>query len=261
MTTNNPERALLELRNVSKSFGRVHSLRGINLDIRPGEVLGLLGDNGAGKSTLIKILAGVHQPTSGDLLWNGEQLTLGSPREAMNHGISVVYQDLGIIPLLSIYRNFFLGREETVGWKLPGCLVLKKRQMRDIARRSLQQLGIHLDDVDLTVAKLSGGERQSIAIARAVHFQSKLLILDEPTAALSLKETAKVLSYVREAKRQGVSVVLITHNIQHAFDVCDRFAVIFHGRVAEITSKADVSVDELASLINTGTRHQPQIAA
>jgi simple sugar transport system ATP-binding protein len=251
---------LLELHNISKSFGRVHSLRGINFDIRAGEVLGLLGDNGAGKSTLIKILAGVHQPTAGELRWNGEPISLPSPRAAMAQGISVVYQDLGIIPLLSIYRNFFLGREESVATKLPGFLWLKKAQMRDIARRSLTQLGIHLEDVDLTVAKLSGGERQSIAIARAVHFQSKLLILDEPTAALSLKETAKVLSYVREAKRQGVAVVLITHNIQHAFEVCDRFAVIFHGRVAEVTDKADASIQELANLINTGTRHQTKIA-
>jgi simple sugar transport system ATP-binding protein len=251
---------LLELRNISKSFGRVHSLRGVDLNIRAGEVLGLLGDNGAGKSTLIKILAGVHQPTGGELRWNGEPISLPSPRDAMAQGISVVYQDLGIIPLLSIYRNFFLGREETVAMKMPGLMVLKKAQMRDIARRALAQLGIHLDDVDLTVAKLSGGERQSIAIARAVHFQSKLLILDEPTAALSLKETAKVLSYVREAKRQGVSVVLITHNIQHAMDVCDRFAVIFHGRVADVAEKEDVSIQDLANLINTGTRHQTKIA-
>jgi simple sugar transport system ATP-binding protein len=251
---------LLELSEISKSFGRVQSLRTVNMDIRPGEVLGLLGDNGAGKSTLIKILAGVHQPTSGTLKWNGEAITLGSPRAAMARGISVVYQDLGIIPLLSIYRNFFLGREEDVSIKLPGLLVLRKNQMREIARRALNQLGIHIEDVDLTVARLSGGERQSIAIARAVHFQSKLLILDEPTAALSLKETAKVLSYVREAKRQGVAVVLITHNIAHAYDVCDRFSVIYHGSVAEITEREEVSIDQLANLINTGSRYLSKIA-
>jgi simple sugar transport system ATP-binding protein len=251
---------LLRLESVSKSFGRVQSLRGVSLDIRPGEVLGLLGDNGAGKSTLIKILAGVHSPTTGTLLWNGEPIVLASPRDAMGRGISVVYQDLGIIPLLSIYRNFFLGREEGVSWKLPGLLVLKKRQMRRIARQALQQLGIHIDDVDLTVATLSGGERQSIAIARAVHFQSRLLILDEPTAALSLKETAKVLSYVREASRQGVAVVLITHNILHACEVCDRFAVLFHGRVAEIADRAAVTADQLANLINTGSRHLRRVA-
>jgi simple sugar transport system ATP-binding protein len=251
---------LLELSAISKSFGRVNSLRDISLDIQSGEVLGLLGDNGAGKSTLIKILAGVHQPTSGTLKWNGESFAIGSPRAAMAKGISVVYQDLGIIPLLSIYRNFFLGREEEVALKFPGFLWLKRNMMRDIARKSLQQLGIHIDDVDLTVARLSGGERQSIAIARAVHFQSKLLILDEPTAALSLKETARVLSYVREARKQGVAVVLITHNISHAYEVCDRFAVIFHGRIAEITGRESVTIGELANLINTGTRHKTRIA-
>jgi simple sugar transport system ATP-binding protein len=245
---------LLELKDISKSFGRVQSLRGINLDIRAGEVLGLLGDNGAGKSTLIKILAGVHQPTGGSLAWKGNTITLPSPRDAMARGISVVYQDLGIIPLLSIYRNFFLGREDDVTIKLPGMMVLKRGEMRRIARDALKQLGIHIEDVDLSVARLSGGERQSIAIARAVHFQSELLILDEPTAALSLKETAKVLSYVREARRNGVAVVLITHNIIHAQEVCDRFAVIFHGRIAEIADKEEVTTNELASLINTGSR-------
>jgi simple sugar transport system ATP-binding protein len=251
---------LVELSDIGKSFGRVHSLRSINLDIRAGEVLGLLGDNGAGKSTMIKILAGVHPPTSGVLKWNGEPFTLDSPRDAMARGISVVYQDLGIIPLLSIYRNFFLGREEDVSIKMPGFLVLKKSQMRKIARDALSQLGIHIEDVDLTVARLSGGERQSIAIARAVHFESKLLILDEPTAALSLKETAKVLSYVRQAKSRGVAVVLITHNIAHAYEVCDRFAVVFHGRMAEIASKDGVTADQLANLINTGSRHISKIA-
>ncbi|UCI32085.1 ATP-binding cassette domain-containing protein [Mesorhizobium sp. B4-1-4] len=246
---------LLELKDVSKSFGRVHSLRGINLDIHSGEVLGLLGDNGAGKSTLIKVLAGVHQPTTGALVWKGQTITLPMPRDAMARGISVVYQDLSIIPLLSIYRNFFLGREDDVSIKLPGLMVLKRHRMRSIAREALKQLGIHIDDVDLSVARLSGGERQSIAIARAVHFQSELLVLDEPTAALSLKETEKVLSYVREARRQGVAVVLITHNISHAYEVCDRFAVVFHGRVAEIADKNDVTTGDLANLINTGSRH------
>jgi len=260
MTTLQPAAPLLQLSDISKSFGRVHSLRGINLDIRAGEVLGLLGDNGAGKSTLIKILAGVHQPTGGSLKWSGDTISIGSPRDAMARGISVVYQDLGIIPLLSIYRNFFLGREEEVSVKFPGVFVLKKAMMRNIARTALNRLGIHIEDVDLTVARLSGGERQSIAIARAVHFQSKLLILDEPTAALSLKETAKVLSYVREASRQGVAVVLITHNIAHAYEVCDRFAVVFHGRLAEITDKDGVTTDQLANLINTGSRHLSKIA-
>ncbi len=195
------------------------------------------------------------------MTWDGAPISIDSPRDAIARGISVVYQDLGIIPLLSIYRNFFLGREEDVSVKLPGVLLLKHNEMRAIARDALKQLGIHIEDVDLNVARLSGGERQSIAIARAVHFQSKLLILDEPTAALSLKETAKVLSYVREAKRQGVAVVLITHNVGHAYDVCDRFAVLFHGKVAEVADKDKVTMGELANLINTGTRHANRIAA
>jgi simple sugar transport system ATP-binding protein len=253
-------KALLELSNVSKSFGRVHSLRGVNLTVRPGEVLGLLGDNGAGKSTLIKVLAGVHQPTSGDILWDGVKTSLDSPRVAMMQGISVVYQDLGIIPLLSIWRNFFLGREDEVSRKLPFHYQLRNNHMREVARGALQNLGIHIDDVDLTVAKLSGGERQSIAIARAVHFQSKVLILDEPTAALSLKETAKVLAYVREARSKGVAVVLITHNIAHAYEVCDRFTVLFHGSVAETADRESVTEQQLANLINTGTREQRRIA-
>jgi simple sugar transport system ATP-binding protein len=187
MTGSTNATPLLALKNISKSFGSVHSLRSIDLDIRAGEVLGLLGDNGAGKSTLIKILAGVHKPTGGTMSWEGRDFQLASPREAMARGISVVYQDLGIIPMLSIYRNFFLGREEDIALKLPGLMLLRKRKAKEIARGSLQKLGIHIDDVALTVANLSGGERQSIAIARAVHFQSRLLILDEPTAALSLR--------------------------------------------------------------------------
>lgn len=251
---------ILSLRNVSKSFGRVQALREIDIDIRTGEVHGLLGDNGAGKSTLIKIIAGVHQPNSGDILWDGRRTEISSPRDAMGHGISVVYQDLAIIPLLSIWRNFFLGREEDVSRKLPGHYLLKQQEMRNVARDGLRQLGIDLDDVDVTVAKLSGGERQSIAIARAVYFQSQVLILDEPTASLSLKETAKVLSYVREARKQGVAVVLITHNISHAYEVCDCFTVLFHGAVAETTHRDNVSEKELANIINTGDRRVHRIA-
>ena len=257
MTDTSP---ILSLKNVSKSFGRVHALRDISIDVFAGEVLGLLGDSGAGKSTLIKVFAGVHQPTAGEIFWEGQKIELAEPRNALAHGISVVYQDLGIIPLLSIWRNFFLGREENVSRKLPGHFLLRQWEMRRVARKALRQLGIQLDDVDLTVARLSGGERQSIAIARAVYFQSRVLILDEPTAALSLKETAKVLSYVREARNHGVAVVLITHNIKHAYQVCDRFTVLYHGKVAEIVRRGDVTEDELANIINTGNRKLHRIA-
>ena len=245
---------ILELRNVDKSFGRVHALRGINFEVRPGEVIGLLGDNGAGKSTLIKVLVGVHQPNSGEILCDGKTTSIDSPREAMARGISVVYQDLAIIPLLAVWRNFFLGREENVSRRLPFHYRLKAREMRREARDALHDLGIHIDDVELTVAKLSGGEQQSIAIARAVYFDSRVLILDEPTAALSLKETAKVLSYIDQARSKGVAVVFITHNINQALQVCDRYTVLFHGAVAETVDRGDVTEEELASLINAGTR-------
>jgi simple sugar transport system ATP-binding protein len=251
---------LLSLQQVSKSFGSLKSLQEVNLDIGRGEVIGLLGDNGAGKSTLIKILAGVHTPTSGRIMWEGKPFTAASPRDAMARGISVVYQDLAIIPLLSIYRNFFLGREEAVSRKLLGVYFIRRREARRIAAQALGELGIHIKNVDATVARLSGGERQSISIARAVHFESQLLILDEPTAALSLKETAKVLAYVRQARSKGVSVILITHNIQHARDVCDRFVVLYHGRIAEVAARDAVSREELAELINTGRRGSGRVA-
>ncbi len=252
---------ILELRNVDKSFGRVRALRGIDFEVRPGEVIGLLGDNGAGKSTLIKILVGVHQPNAGEILCDGETASIGSPRDAMARGISVVYQDLAIIPLLAVWRNFFLGREEQVSRRLPFHYRLKASEMRNEARDALHDLGIHIDDVEQTVAKLSGGEQQSIAIARAVYFDSRVLVLDEPTAALSLKETAKVLSYIEQARNQGVAVVFITHNINQALQVCDRYTVLFHGAVAETVSRGEVTEEELASLINSGTREMHRAGA
>ncbi len=242
----------LRLEHISKSFGSVSSLVDVSFDIQAGEVIGLLGDNGAGKSTLIKTLAGVHRPTSGRLIWEGAPIELANPRRAMELGISVVYQDLAVVPALSIYRNLFLGREDEIATKIAGVSVIRKRKARGIAREALSSLGIHIRDVDAPVATLSGGERQSISIARAIHFSSKLLILDEPTAALSLKETAKVLSYVKEAQRQGVSVIFITHNILHAWDVSDKFVVLYHGRTASIVNKHDANPQSLASLINTG---------
>ena len=244
----------LRLEGVSKSFGSVRSLIDVSFNVHPGEVVGLLGDNGAGKSTLIKALSGVYKPDGGTFVWEGEPVDIASPRQAMAMGISVVYQDLAVVPMLSIYRNMFLGREDEVVRKIGGVSFLLKRKARALAFKALTELGIHIRSVDAPVAALSGGERQSISIARAVYFQSKLLILDEPTAALSLKETAKVLGYIDEARRQGVSVILITHNIQHAWDVSDTFAVLYHGQLADIVRREDTSLDELANLINTGNR-------
>ena len=173
----------------------------------------------------------------------------------MATGISVVYQDLAVIPILSIYRNIFLGRESEVCRKVAGISFMLKQKAKEIAGEALTGLGIHVPDVESPVAVLSGGERQSISLARAVYFQHQLLILDEPTAALSLKETAKVLGYVDEARRKGASVIIITHNLSHAWQVSDRFVVLFHGGVADTVRKDEVDLDDLADLINTGRRN------
>jgi simple sugar transport system ATP-binding protein len=227
----------------------------VSFDVKPGEVIGLLGDNGAGKSTLIKTLSGVYRPNSGKILWEGKETVISDPRKAMELGISVVFQDLAVVPMMSIYRNFFLGREEAAGVKVAGITIMQKAKAQKLARDALSDVGIHINDVNVPVSTLSGGERQSISIARAVHFQSKLLILDEPTAALSLKETDKVLRYTDEARRKGVSVIIITHNIGHAWQVSNRFVVLHRGSVAEITSKDKITQQELANVINTGSRH------
>ncbi len=245
----------LRLEGISKHFGSVVALDDISFSIKPGEVVALLGDNGAGKSTLIKTLSGVYLPTKGRFHWEGKPVQINNPRKAMEIGISVVYQDLAVVPMLSIYRNFFLGREESCGFSMAGLNVLTKKKARSMARNALADVGIKIRDVDVPVSTLSGGERQSISIARAIHFQSKLLILDEPTAALSLKETDKVLRYVDRARKQNVSVILITHNIQHAWKVSDRFMVLYHSKIAEDAVMGEITEQELANTINTGDRH------
>ena len=184
----------IEADGIRKSFGAVEALRGVDLRVAPGQVLALLGDNGAGKSTLIKILTGVHQPDEGTMRWDGEPVTIGSPTDAMRLGISAVYQDLAVVDQMSIYRNLFLGREQEVARQIGPIRVLDPKRAREAARAALAEIGLGIRGVDRPVGTLSGGERQSIAIARAVYFQSKLLILDEPTSALSVKEARKVLN-------------------------------------------------------------------
>lgn len=252
----NKKSARLRLECISKHFGSVVALDNVSFSVNPGEVVALLGDNGAGKSTLIKTLSGVYRPTKGQFHWEGKPVHINNPRKAMEVGISVVYQDLAVVPMLSIYRNFFLGREDTCAlFSVAGINVMSKKKARNLAREALSDVGIKIRDVDVPVSTLSGGERQSISIARAIHFQSKLLILDEPTAALSLKETEKVLRYVDGARNQGVSVILITHNIQHAWQVSDRFVVLYHATVAEDAARGEITEQELANTINTGNRH------
>jgi simple sugar transport system ATP-binding protein len=240
MTNDTP---LLEARGISKYFGHVVALEDISMDVRPGEVMCLLGDNGAGKSTLIKTFSGVHQPTEGTLLMDGEEVILNSPRDAIDRGIATVYQDLAMIPLSGISRNFFLGREPTKGvGPFKRFDVAKADQ---VTREELKKIGIELRDTSQPVSTLSGGERQSVAIARAVHFGAKVLILDEPTSALGVKQAAIVLRYIAHAKEQGLGIIFISHNVYHAHPIGDRFTVLERGRSIGTFEKDEISIEEL----------------
>ncbi len=243
----------IEATGIRKSYGAVEALRGVNLRVDPGEVLALLGDNGAGKSTLIKILTGVHRPDAGELRWDGAPLTLSSPADAIRLGITVVYQDLAVVDQMSIFRNLFLGREREVSRELGPLVIMDRQRAREAARHALADIGLSVRDVDQPVGTLSGGERQSIAIARAVHFQSKLLILDEPTSALSVKESRKVLHYIEQARQSQVAVIVITHNIHTVHPVTDRVMVLAHGQTVgefpEETGGVLPSPDEIGDLI------------
>lgn len=241
---------LLELRDVGKRYGTVIALDGISTAVRAGEVTCVLGDNGAGKSTLIKIMAGVHRPDSGQLLLDGDPVTFGTPREALDAGIATVYQDLAMIPLMAVWRNFFLGAEPTRG-RGP-FRRFDVAAARETTRRALAGMGIDIRDPDQPVGTLSGGERQSVAIARAVHFGARVLILDEPTSALGVKQAGMVLRYVAQARDRGVGVVLITHNPHHAHPVGDRFLVLGRGRTIGDFAKGEVSREELTRLMAGG---------
>jgi simple sugar transport system ATP-binding protein len=241
---------LLEVRGVTKYFGTVISLKDVSTTVRSGQVTCVLGDNGAGKSTLIKILSGVHQPDEGELLLDGERVTFGSPRDALDRGIATVYQDLAMIPLMSIWRNFFLGAEPTKG-RGP----LKRFDVetaKRVTRAELLDMGIDIRDPDQPVGTLSGGERQSVAIARAIHFGARLLILDEPTSALGVKQAGVVLRYIGRARDRGLAVVFITHNPQHAFPVGDRFLLLKRGRSLGDFAKGEVTREEITRLMAGG---------
>ncbi|HZB09618.1 MAG TPA: ATP-binding cassette domain-containing protein [Rubrobacter sp.] len=240
MTNDTP---LLEARGISKYFGHVVALEDISMDVRPGEVMCLLGDNGAGKSTLIKTFSGVHQPTEGTLLIDGEEVLLNSPRDAIDRGIATVYQDLAMIPLSGISRNFFLGREPTKGVGPFKRFDVAKADR--VTREELKKIGIELRDTSQPVSTLSGGERQSVAIARAVHFGAKVLILDEPTSALGVKQAAIVLRYIAHAKEQGLGIIFISHNVYHAHPIGDRFTVLERGRSVGTFEKDEISIEEL----------------
>jgi len=241
---------LMELRRVSKFFGTVRALRDVSVIVNPGEVHCLLGDNGAGKSTLIKILSGVHRPDEGEILLDGAQVTFTSPRDALNRGIATVFQDLATLPLMSVARNFFVGREPTVGRTVLRRLAW--RRMNRVAVDELANMGIEIRDPGQAVGTLSGGERQSLAIARAVYFGARVLILDEPTSALGVHQASVVLRLIARARNQGLGVVFITHNIQHAFPVGDRFTILNRGRSMGTFLKNEISRDEVQAMMAGG---------
>ncbi len=239
---------LVELRGVEKRFGQVVALKGVSFDLFPGEIHCLLGDNGAGKSTLIKILSGVFPPTSGEFLFEGQPVRLSSPREALSLGIATVYQDLALLPLMSVLRNFILGREPLGKWL--GILDLPRAA--EAVRRHLEELGIHLTDLRQPVGTLSGGQRQAIAIARAVFLGAKVLILDEPTSALGVRQAAQVLKVMERMRDRGIGVVFITHNPLHALAVGDRFTVLFQGESLGTFRRGEIDREELMQLMAGG---------
>ncbi len=242
---------ILKLRNICKSFGPIDVLNDISLDIRPGEVLCLLGDNGAGKSTLIKTLSGVYTPTSGTMEMDGAPVAFTGPRDASNRGIATVHQFGGTFPLMTIGRSFFVGVEPTKGWG--PFKIFDRKRANEIAVKAIRDFGItRIDDGDRLVGGLSGGERQSLAIARAVHFGAKVLILDEPTAALGVKQATHVLRIVNEAKRRGLAVVFITHQVMHAMAVGDHFAVLIRGAIAADFRKGEKTREEITDLMAGG---------
>lgn len=253
------EAPLIELRNVSKHFAGVHALSDVSIAVEPGQVLCLLGDNGAGKSTLIKILSGVHTMTSGSIEMDGEPVSFASPRHARDLGVATVHQFGGTFPLMSIGRSFFVGAEPKKGWG--PFKVFDRRTANETAVGAVRDLGItRIDNGDRLVGGLSGGERQALAIARAVHFGARVLILDEPTAALGVKEAAHVLRIVLQARAKGIAVVFITHNVVHALTVGDHFAVLIRGSKAADFRKGEKTREELSDLM-AGGEHMAELEA
>jgi simple sugar transport system ATP-binding protein len=238
---------VLRTEHVSKSFGRVTALRDASIQLGKGEVLGLLGDNGAGKSTLMKILTGFHKPDSGKLYFQGKEIELRSVSHARALGIEPVYQDLALINELNVYRNMFLQREIMYGGVLR---ILNDGAMRERARDHLNQMGVNIPSVDVEISKLSGGQRQAIAVARSVYANAKVLLLDEPTAAMGVRESAIILNLIRRLKEKGeVSIIIVAHNYAHIFDVCDRVNLLQNGEITFDRRTRETSVEELMNLV------------
>ncbi len=264
MTTITPKQdqgadCILALEGVSRYFGSVIALKDVTLRLRRGEVHCLLGDNGAGKSTLIKTLAGVHQPSEGQYLVDGQPVQFGSPKDALDIGIATVYQDLALVPLLSVARNFFMGREPIKKWF--GLVnVLDIETAATTAREKLAEMGIHVRDPHQPIGTMSGGERQCLAIARAIHFGARVLILDEPTAALGVKQSFNVLRLIHKARERGISVIFITHNVHHAYPIGDSFTLLNRGRSMGTFTKDTISKEAVLDMMAGGAEMQKMIA-
>ncbi|MCD1266987.1 ABC transporter ATP-binding protein [Shinella sumterensis] len=242
--------AIVEMRNITKHFGHVIALAGVSFDVKAGECHCLLGDNGAGKSTFIKIMSGVYKPSGGEVLVEGTPTLFQSPRDAMAAGIATVYQDLAMIPLMSVSRNFWMGREPERGvWPFR---TFDTAKADDITVKEMRKMGISLRGPDQAVGTLSGGERQTVAIARAVYFGAKVLILDEPTSALGVRQTANVLSTIDRVRKQGIGVVFITHNVRHALAVGDRFTVLNRGQTLGTAERGTVDAAALQDMMAGG---------
>jgi simple sugar transport system ATP-binding protein len=250
----NTQTPIIDVRDIVKHYGSVIALSGVSMTVNAGEVLCLLGDNGAGKSTLIKTLSGVVHPTSGEYLVDGKPVNFASPRDALDAGIATVYQDLAMIPLMSVTRNFFMGREPLVGFGPFRHIDFK--HCNEVTRAEMLKIGIDVRDPNQAVGTLSGGERQCVAIARAVYFGAKILILDEPTSALGVAQTSMVLKYIKQVQQKGLGVIFITHNVRHAYAVGNRFTVLNRGKTLGTRTKDEITMDELQSLMAGGKELQ-----
>ncbi len=241
---------IVDMRNIEKHFGPVIALAGVSFDVRAGECHCLLGDNGAGKSTFIKTMAGVHKPTSGEILFEGKTMSFDSPRDAMEAGVATVYQDLAMIPLMSVTRNFWMGREPEK--KFGPFRVMDFKKANSVTMEEMKRMGINLREPDQAVGTLSGGERQTVAIARAVYFGAKVLILDEPTSALGVRQTSNVLATIDRVRKTGIGVVFITHNVRHAMAVGNRFTVLDRGKTLGTAKRGEITAEQLQDMMAGG---------
>lgn len=239
---------LIECRGLHKWYSGVHALKGIDLRVDTGESVGLVGDNGAGKSTLIKILSGVHQQDEGEILIGGRKVTIKNPKQAMNLGIETIYQYNSMVPTMSIARNVFVGREP-LKFSVGGFGVMDQERMREESVQAIADVDLHLRSPDAMVGELSGGQRQGVAIARAMHFKSKILVLDEPTNYLSVKETDKVLRFIRGLREQNVTGIFISHNMHHVFQSCDRVVAMARGEIVFDKHVSKTTVEEVQELL------------